>query len=117
MATEKQKKLAKAIAKNMEKDKPNTAGELLESAGYSKATAEASPGRTIEQAGVKEELLKLGISLDEADSQVGVILRAGENAEKLKAADLVYKRLGGYAPESDGALRLRRHHAINARTG
>jgi hypothetical protein len=99
MATQRQKKLAKAIADNLKSKDTKTAGELLEIAGYDKTTSLSSPGRTIEQQGVKDELMKLGISLEEADKQVGFILRTGQPSDQLKAADLTYKRLGGYAPE------------------
>lgn len=99
MPTQRQKKLAKAIVENMKSNNTKTAGQLLESIGYSKNTAEGIPGEIINSKGVVEELANLGISIEAADKVVGSILKKGRDEHKLKAADLTYKRLGGYAPE------------------
>jgi hypothetical protein len=99
MATQRQKKLAKAIVENAIKDKPETAGQLLENVGYSQHLVK-QPGRIINQEGVKEELAKYHFTLEEADNVVARLLSTGEKEEtQIKAADLIYKRLGGYAPE------------------
>ena len=59
MATILQENLASEIIKA--KGKKNKK-ELLVSAGYGLTTAEASPGRTIQQKGVKKELAKYGLT-------------------------------------------------------
>lgn len=102
MATLKQKALAKEIVANATREKPKTAGELLEIVGYSKETAEGAPGRTIEQAGVQEELVVLGFSVERAKSVVGEILDDADKQPKdrLKAADMVFKVHGAYVPET-----------------
>lgn len=64
MPTQLQKNLAEEIVKNYKlppRERKNK-GELLESAGYSIVTAEASPGRTLEQKGVKEVLAQFGLT-------------------------------------------------------
>ena len=59
MSTILQENLASEIIKA--KGKKNKK-ELLVSAGYDLTTAEASPGRTIQQKGVKKELAKYGLT-------------------------------------------------------
>ena len=100
MATLKQQNLAKAIIENAKEDKPKTAGELLESVGYAPTTAVGEPGRTIEQKGVQDELERLGFNEDAAKQVVADILSKGEkDTDRLKAADLIFKVQGSYAPE------------------
>lgn len=100
MATQRQKKLAKAIVENAAAKKPKNAGQLLESVGYAKNTAEAKPGEILEQAGVKEELANLGFTVEGADSVVKEILYKGKSEKtRLTAANLVYERLGAKAPD------------------
>jgi hypothetical protein len=100
MATLKQKRLAKAIVENSQSKEPKTAGQLLELAGYDKTTAEATPGRIIDQQGVQEELAKAGFTLEAADGVVSTLLQKAKKEEtKIKAADLMYKRLGGYVAD------------------
>ena len=106
MATQLQKKLAKAIIKDAKNPRPKTGGELLESVGYAKNTAEAVTGRTLEAKGVKEALSEYGFSLDEADKVVGEILHKGKEENRLKASDQIYKRLGGYQAEKHINLNL-----------
>lgn len=99
--TLKQKELAKAIIENLQEHPPKTAGQLLEIAGYSEITAAASPGRTIEQAGVQEALADFGFSEENAKMVVAEILlkQDAEANARLKAADMVFKVQGSYAPE------------------
>lgn len=101
MATLKQQKLAKEIVETFAAKKTKTAQELLVSAGYDQTTAEASPGRTISQKGVKEELFKLGFDTQNANRVVAEILNdeTNEPKDRLKAAELVYKVQGDFAPE------------------
>lgn len=100
MATLRQKKLAKGLVENLTSNKIKTASELLVSAGYDETTAQASPGRTIEQKGVKEELVKLGFDEETAKQVVGEILVYGdEDRDRLKAAEMIFKVHGSFAPE------------------
>lgn len=85
----------------MTSDKPKTKGELLELAGYDKTTAEATPGRTIEAAGVQEALAVRGFTLDNAKKVVSEIMlnEDAKDRDRLTAADMTIKVHGGYAPE------------------
>ena len=104
MATLRQKKLARNIVENIKRIKPLNKGELVESSGYSKISAKSSAGIILEQIGVQEELEKLGFSVDGADKVVSNILYQGKKEEnKLKAADLVYKRRGAYEDTKQGS--------------
>lgn len=109
MPTLKQRALAKAIVENAAADKPKTAGELLEIAGYDKTTALSSPGRTIEQVGVQQALEEFGFTEDNAKSVVGSILldTAVDANARLKAADMVFKVKGSYAPEKTVSLQVK----------
>lgn len=98
MPTPLQERLADAIIENTKLDKPKTMGEMLESAGYAQGTAEGSPGRTIEQDGVKVALIAKGFTVDRADEVVAEILNTGEERNRLKAADMIYERHGAKAP-------------------
>ena len=100
MSTQRQKKLAKAIVENLASDKPKTSGELLENVGYSEHLVK-QPGRIIEAEGVQSELIALGFSEDNAKLVVGeVLLNQEEDANaRLKAADMIFKVNGTYAPE------------------
>lgn len=101
MANLLQKKLARELIKDMQPGVvPREAKVLLQQVGYSRSIATDQPGRTIEGIGVQQELKKLGFSVDEADSRVGFLLNnAEEEPTSLKAADMIYKRLGAYAPD------------------
>ena len=101
MATLLQKELAKAIVENLDERPPKTATELLVNAGYSEITADASAGRTIAQPGVQEALADLGFTEENAKMVVAEILlkQDAEANSRLKAADMVFKVKGSYAPE------------------
>lgn len=99
MSTIKQKRVAKAIIENLELDNPQTGGEIVENSGYGKSMR-LFPGRILESIGVKEELKRLGFSIEAADQVVWELLHKGRKEEtKLKAAQEIYKRMGGYAPD------------------
>ena len=99
MPTLKQKKLAKEIVENLESSEPKSAGEILESIGYSKAIAK-NPKMAIEGKGVQEELEVLGFSEEAAKGVVASILHHSDNdMARLKASDQMFKVLGSYAPE------------------
>jgi hypothetical protein len=108
MTTPRQKKLAKAIVENLKKEVPQPAGALLESAGYGLGTQLGSPGRTIEQKGVQEELIRLGFSEGNAKKVVARLMNDEDvdpNA-RLKAADMTFKVHGSYAPERSVNMNL-----------
>ena len=105
MATLLQKNLAQEIvtdAKRRKQGKKSKNGkELLVSAGYDLTTAEASPGRTIKQKGVKEELKKLGFS-EEGAKKVVVEIMYDSNVQptaRLQATRQVFEVHGTFAPE------------------
>lgn len=99
MSTELQKNLAQNIVKNAKRKKPLNKKELLVISGYSQISAEASATEIIEQKGVKEELDNLGFDADSAKKVVKSILKTGKEENKLKAADMIFKVIGEYAPE------------------
>lgn len=99
MATQRQKKVAKLIVENSTRDKPLTAGQMLESVSYGKISKQ--PSRIIESQGVQEELEILGFTEANAKTVVASILlnEEADNSSRLKAADQVFKVVGSYAPE------------------
>ncbi len=99
MSTQRQKKLAKEIVKNLEREKPLNSGELVLSSGYSENTATRQIPAVFEQKGVVEELAKLGFDSNNAKRVVGEILNNSEDQHRLKAADMIFKVGGDYAPE------------------
>lgn len=108
MPTFKQKELAKAIVENLKERPMKTAQDMLVSAGYSEITADASSGRTIEQKGVQEALTDFGFSEENAKMVVAEILlkQDAEANSRLKAADMVFKVQGSYAPEKVDARNI-----------
>lgn len=101
MATERQKKLAQVIVENATLDKPLNRVEMLEKVGYSTNTAEAKAADIIEADGVQQELEVLGFTEGNAKQVVRDILLDEEQQgqTRLKAADMVFKVHGTYAPE------------------
>lgn len=101
MPTFRQEKLAEAIIENAGLDKPKTMGEVLEKVGYAPTTAGARPGEVIEAKGVQEALMAKGFTVEAADDLVQKILHKEEAQDKdrLKAADMMYERLGAKAPQ------------------
>lgn len=108
MGTRLQKKLAKAIVEDAKNDHPSTGQQLLEKVGYSKTVARSKPGEILERKGVKEELNILGFNESDADNVVSTIMLDDEEKaqQRLNAADLVYKRLGSYAPEKSQSINM-----------
>ena len=103
MATLKQRKVAKQIVKAVELDKYPTGGEIVESSGYGKSMR-LFPGRILESIGVKEELKRLGFSVEAADQVIWQMLHRGRKEEtKIKAAQEIYKRMGAYEDTKQGA--------------
>lgn len=99
MATLKQQKVAKELVDNLVSKETKTAGQVLEKVGYSEGI-QKSPSRVIQSVGVKEELYRMGFSEEMARQVVGEILQFGdEDRDRLKAAEMVFKVYGSYAPD------------------
>lgn len=99
MATPKQQKVARVIIENLTGGVEMSGGDIVESSGYGKSMR-LFPGRILESVGVREELKKLGFSIEAADAVIWEMLHKGEKEDtKVKAAQEIYKRMGGYAPE------------------
>ncbi len=107
MATIRQKKLARALVDNTQVDKPLNKGELVVSVGYSEESGKKKATEILESKGVQNELIALGFTEDKAKETVAEILVAGEDDNvKLKAADMIFKVQGTYAPEKRLNLNL-----------
>lgn len=103
MPTRLQENLAEEIIKDTKrKGKPRNKKELVVSSGYSVESANSSAHIIIEQKGVQEALAARGFSLERAKEVVGEILddNKAQNKDRLKAADMVMKVHGAYAPEA-----------------
>lgn len=100
MATLRQKRVARKIPKIIAEGKPITGGELVASVGYGE-DMQRKPGEVLNSLGVQDELGKLGFTEEKAKEVVAVILGdTSLNPEpRLKAADMVFKSFGTYAPE------------------
>jgi hypothetical protein len=73
---------------------------MLENVGYAHSVAIGKPKEILESEGVQEELISMGFNTDTAKQVVSEILLGGENdTVKLRAADMVFKVHGDYAPE------------------
>lgn len=107
MATIKQRRLARKIPEALLAAIPPTGGELLADAGYG-LNKQKKPGTILNSKGVQEELAILGFTEEKAKEVVGEIL--GDTQEKaearLKAADMVFKSFGTYAPEKHANLNV-----------
>lgn len=99
MATLLQKQLAQNIVANAKKPKKLNKKELVVSSGYGEVTADRHASEIIKQKGVQEELANLGFDTESAKKVVRSILVKGKEENRLKAADMIFKVTGGYAPE------------------
>jgi Holliday junction resolvasome RuvABC DNA-binding subunit len=101
MSTILQQKLAEAIVENLKATEPLNMGELLVKVGYSESIATTKPGQVMEAKGVKDALFRMGFNTDNANRVVAEILNdeTNEPKDRLKAAELVYKVQGDFAPE------------------
>ncbi|MDP6387740.1 MAG: hypothetical protein QGG63_00455 [Candidatus Pacebacteria bacterium] len=101
MTTFKQKRLAEEIINNSKKEKPFNKSQLLETAGYSRTVAQATPQKIIEQKGVKEELKLLGFDEGNAKKVVSeIMLNSKEDSNtRLRATDQVFKVAGSYVAD------------------
>ena len=99
MATVRQKKLAESIIENTANGLKKNKQELVASSGYTLAQAEKKAKEIIESKGVQEELENLGFDTESAKKVVKSILARGKEENRLKAADMIFKVVGEYAPE------------------
>lgn len=99
MSTLRQKKLARAIVDNIKAKKPKNKQELVVSSGYSVMSAESSAHLIIEQKGVIDALEDFGFSESKAKEVVGRVLTTGKEENQIRAADMIFKVHGTYAPE------------------
>lgn len=100
MSTVRQKKLARNIIENLQSAEPETMKDIIISSGYSPISADSSSHVIMNQKGLKEELEVLGFNPKAAKKVVADILHNGEEeSSRLKAADMVFKVHGTYAPE------------------
>lgn len=103
MPTLRQRKVAQKIVDSLSVDKPPSAGAVLKSVGYGTGL-QTQPKRVLQSNGVREALEDLGFSIEGADSVVQKILHKSKREDmKLKAADMVYKRLGAYEDTKQSA--------------
>ena len=99
MATLRQKKLAENIVLNAKRGNKLNKKELVVSSGYGEVTGNKHAHIILEQKGVQEELENLGFDTESAKKVVKSILKSGKEENKLKAADMIFKVVGEYAPE------------------
>ena len=100
MSTLKQQKVAKTIAEALNSQEIPTATAVLKSSSYAKSTAETKSTKIMRSKGGREALNDLGFTVEGADGVVQKILYHGKKEEtRLKAGEMVYKRLGAFAPE------------------
>lgn len=95
-----QKRVARKIIENAHLPEPLTSGEIVESSGYGESMKK-NPQVIINSDGVRQELINLGFTEENAKSVVGKILlnEEAEDRDRLKAASEVFKVHGTYAPE------------------
>lgn len=99
MATIRQKRLADNIVQNAQTRRWGSLKDLLLAAGYSKLTSSQNQKAVIQHKGVQKCLVKIGFSEDTAKAIVGEVLLLGDEQSRLKAADMIFKTFGTYAPE------------------
>jgi len=73
--------------------------DLLADAGYSLSNSEKNSKAIIMSPGVQNALVELGFNENTAKAMVGEILLNGNEQNRLRAAELVFKVFGTYAPE------------------
>jgi hypothetical protein len=107
MATLRQKRLARKIPKMIEGEQIITGGELVASVGYG-PDMQRKPGEVLNSPGVQDELNKIGFSVEKAKEVVAVILGdvTLKPEPRLKAAEMVFKVHGTFAPEKHANLNV-----------
>lgn len=99
MATIRQKTLGDNIANNLRTHRWKTLKALLVASGYSKKHSDKNGKSIIQMKGVQNHLVKLGFNENAAKAIISEIMVNGEEANRLKAADMTFKTFGTYAPE------------------
>lgn len=99
MATIKQKVVARRVKKAIEDGENISAGAIVESSGVYGVSMKKNPQVILRSQGVQEELENLGFDADSAKKVVQHILTKGKEENRLKAADMIFKVIGEYAPE------------------
>lgn len=100
MSTVRQERLADEIIKNAQREKPLTKEQMSVAVGYSPKTAEDQMTRIFNGEGVKDALIAKGFTVEAADDVVKELLHNGRKEEtRLKAAGMMYERLGANAPK------------------
>ena len=94
-----QRALAQEIIKNAKEKNRRTAGQLVESVGYSRSTSIKKPGEILDGIGVKKALQEYGFTEENAKRVVTTILNRGKEENRLKASDIIFKVHGSYAPD------------------
>lgn len=102
--TIRQKKLANNIVANAKEKRWDTLKDLLIDSGYSKKVAAGMPKAVIATQGVQAHLAKLGFNEIAAKATISEILLLGKEDNRLKAADMIFKIFGTYAPEKSITL-------------
>ena len=98
MPTPKQKRVARLLIENLSGGLKQTAGKMLENAGYGKGVAKY-PARVLRSRGVREELDVLGFDPEDAKKAVARVLTFGNNMEVISAAKEIFKVSGTYPKE------------------
>jgi len=107
MPTLRQKRLAKELILNEIREPPLQAKDLLVNVCYRESVATTKPGEIIASVGVQEALDELGFTEANAKKVVAKILLNGkEESAQLKAADMIFKVKGSYAPTESKNLNV-----------
>lgn len=95
-----QAKAAELIVQNLAEGKNVPVYEVLKSVGYGTGL-QHNPQRVLNSEGFKSALEEMGFTQDNAQRVVAEILLDGEKgaSDRLKAADMIFKFFGSYAPE------------------
>lgn len=99
MATIRQKRLSQNMALNLKEGRWKNLRDLLIASGYGLKSATQNTKAIIQSRGVQEQLVFIGFNENSAKAMVAEILLLGEESNRLRAADMVFKHLGSYAPE------------------
>ena len=96
--TPKQRKLAQLIAEDAKNGKTASIIDVATRAGYEYNTAQSKGTMLLEADGTVQALADVGISRQVIDSTVTNIMHTSQKDEnRLRAADMLYKRIGAYA--------------------
>lgn len=98
-ATQNQKAAARNLMLNASTRRHSTLRDLLIASGYSTLNAANNAQQILTSPGVVSSLEALGFNEEVAKAMVAEILFNGEEQNRLKAAELVFKVRGSFAPE------------------